>query len=111
MLRLRRACAARRFSGPAVAEQPFEYHPRVVLGGQRRRRRRPCERVEVGAAVAVLALAGEEVQIDGELERRQCRVFAQHRRRDLIGGDTVADVGPFGALGIDASQPQLVPQV
>ena len=59
---------------------------------------RPRERVQIGAAVAVLALADEEVQIDRELERRQRRVLAEHRRRNLIGGDAVADVGAFGVL-------------
>ena len=92
--------------GAAVAEQPLEHDARIVLGRQRRRRRGPRQRVQVGAAVAVLALPGQEIEIDGELERRQRRLLAEHRRGNLIGGDAVADVGAFGALGVHAGEPR-----
>ena len=90
----------------AVAEQALEHDARIVLGRQRRRRRGPRQRVQVGAAVAVLALPGQEIEIDGELERRQRRALAQDRRRNLIGRDAVAHVGAFGALGMHAGEPR-----
>src|SRR5690606_5157566 len=52
----------------AVAEQALEDEPRVVLGRQRARRRTPRQRVQVNAAIAVLAHAREEAQIDRQLE-------------------------------------------
>src|SRR5690606_4456874 len=71
--------------GAAVAEQALEDEPRIILGRQRLGRRSPRERVEVYAAVAVLALSGQEIQIDRELERRQHGVAAEHSCCELIG--------------------------
>jgi hypothetical protein len=52
----------------AVAEKPLEHEPRIVLGGQRSRGGAPRQRVEIDTAVAVLALARQEIEIDAELE-------------------------------------------
>ena len=65
----------------AVAEQPLEDHARIVLGRQRRRRRPPRQRVHVDAAVAVLAVADQVIQIERELERRQRRCPCRARRQ------------------------------
>ena len=88
----------------AIAEQPLEHDPRVVLGRERRRRARPRQRVHVDAGVAVLALPAEEVQVDGQLQRRLRRVFADVRGGNLIRGDAVADVGAGGLAGLDAGE-------
>src|SRR5215831_17248215 len=55
--------------GSTVAEQTLEDDPGIILCGQRRRWRSPRERVQVDTAIAVFALAGEEVQIDRKFER------------------------------------------
>ena len=95
------------FRRAAFAEQPLEHDARVVLGRQRRRRRLPRHRVHVGAAVARFALAAED-EIDfrrDQLHRRQHRVLAELRGRDLVGGRAVPDVRAFGVLRMDAGQP------
>ena len=89
----------------AVAKQALEDGARVVLGRQRRRRRPPRQRVHVDAAVAVPAVADQIVQVEAQLERRQRRILAEHRRRDLIGGDAVVHVGAFGVLRVHAGEP------
>src|SRR5690606_3163203 len=86
--------------GAAVAEQALEDEPRIILGRQRLGRRSPRERVEVYAAVAVLALSGQEIQIDRELERRQHGVAAEHSCCELIGRYAVLDVRALGALAM-----------
>ena len=88
-----------------VAEEPLEHHPRVVLHRQRRRRRAPRDGVQVDAAVAVLAVADEPVEVDGELERRQRRVAADVLRRELVGGDPGPHVRALGLLRVHAVQP------
>ena len=92
--------------GAAVAKQPLEDEPGIVLGGKRRRRRSPGQGIEVGAAVAVLALPGEEVEIDRELERGQRRGGAEGHGRNLVRRRAVAHVGPLGALAVHAGEPR-----
>src|SRR5205823_12440748 len=94
------------FGCSPLAEQPLEDNPRVVLGRKRRGRRAPRQRIQVGAAVTVLALSAEEVEVDRELERWEYGLLSQLRCGDLIDRDTVPHVGALGALGVDACQPR-----
>ena len=112
MLSFSRACDQALRGRPAVAEEPLEDDARIVLGRKRRRRRAPRERVHVDAAVAVLAVAREMIQVEAQLERRQRGVFAEHalprpgrpRRRS----DTSA---PSVCLGCTPVSHVLVPRV
>ena len=66
---------------PAISKQPLEHDTRIVLGRQRRRVGAPGKRVQIRAAVAVLALSAEEVEIDCQLERGQRGRLSQMKRR------------------------------
>src|SRR5205085_10106389 len=68
----------------ALAEQTFEDDARMRLGGQWGRRRRPRETILIHARVAVVAHAGERVQIHRELERRQLGFAADLPGRYLV---------------------------
>ena len=77
--------AARRAAGAAaLAEEALEHDARMRLGRERRRRRRPGEAILIDARVAVVAHAGERVQVHRQLERRQLRVAADLLRGDLV---------------------------
>ena len=82
----------------AFAEQALEDDPRVRLGGQRRRRRRPREIVLIDAGVAVVALADGREQVHRHLERRQLRLLADLLGGDLIDGRAEVVVGALGQL-------------
>ena len=92
--------------GPAIAEKAFEDRTRVVLRGERRRRRPPRQRVHVDAAVAVAAVADQVIQVDAHFERRQRRVLAKHWCRDLIRRDAVVDIGALRVLRVHTRQPR-----
>ena len=94
--------------GPAVAEQPLEHRAGVVLHRERRRGRRPGERVDVDAVVAVVAVPDEEAVLQGELERREPRVAAELPRRDLVDRCGQPDVGALGHLRARRAQPARV---
>ena len=90
----------------AVAEESLEHHPRVVLHRQRRRRRPPRDGVQIDATVAVLAVADEAVEIDGEFERRQRRAAAEMLRGQLVRGDPGPHVRALGLLRMHPVQPR-----
>ena len=91
--------------GASVAEQPFKHDSRIVLCRQRCRGAAPGQRIEIGAAVTVLTLAAQKVQIDGKLERRQRGVFPKLSSGNLVGGNTIPHVGAFGVLRVHSGQP------
>ena len=99
---LQRRAAIRRAA--AFAEQALEDDPRMRLGRQRRRRRRPGEVVLIDAGVAVVALADDRQQVHRQFERRQLRLVA-----DLLGGDLIDRraeivVGALGLLRLGGAQ-------
>ena len=94
---------------PPISEQTLEHDSRIVLGRQRRRVRAPGERVEIRAAVAVLTLSAQEVEIDRQLERGQRRGLSQMGCGDLIGRDAVAHIGALGPLAVHAGEPRARP--
>jgi hypothetical protein len=77
-------CLAARGRVAALAEKALEDDARVRLGRERSGRRRPGQAILIDARVAVVADAGERVQVHRELERRQLRLAA-----NLLGGDLV----------------------
>ena len=64
----------------ALPEQAAEHFPRIGLDRQRRRRRPPRQRVHVGAAVAVVAVAHEVDRLERQLQRGQRRVLRRISR-------------------------------
>ena len=91
--------AARCASVPPSPNIRSNTDARVDLHRQRRRRRRPGDRVHVGAAVAGRAGADVAGEVLGrELERRERRVLADLLRDDLIDRRADADVLAFGPL-------------
>ena len=70
--------------GAAVAEQPLEHRPRVVLHRQRRGGRAPRDRLGVGAAQAGGALPGVGFLVDRELQRGERRRGAELAREHLV---------------------------
>ena len=52
----------------AIAEEPFEYHARIDLGGQRVGRGRPGDRIGVRAAVAPVAVPEVSGVFDAKLQ-------------------------------------------
>jgi hypothetical protein len=90
----------------SIAEQALENHARVVLDGHRRGRRAPRQRVQIDAAVPVVAASREITEVDPELERRERSVLPERVRRDLIGGDRVPHVGALGVSRVDAGEPR-----
>ncbi len=94
-----RARPARSALLPPSPKRRLEHEPRMRLGRQRRRRRRPGQIVLVDAGVAVVALADGLQHVHRQFERRQLRLPA-----DLLGGDLVdrraeVVVGALGVLG------------
>ena len=85
MLAFRCRSRSRSSGAGAVAEQPLEHDARVHLRRQRLRRRRPGDRVRVGAAVAPVAVAEVAGVLDAELQRRQDRVLP------VLAGDVLID--------------------
>ena len=90
----------------AFAEKPLEDDAGVVLHRQRRRRVAPRDGVHVDAAVAVLAVADEEVAVYRQLQRRQRRRSPELPGGDLVRGRPRPDVGPLGLLRVDAVEPR-----
>ena len=89
----------------AFTEELLEHDARVVLHRQRRRRVSPRDGVHVDAAIAVLAVAHQEVAVDRQLQRRQRRRPPELGGGDLVGRHPGPHVGPFGLLRVDAVQP------
>src|SRR4030095_9559990 len=79
-------CCATALGAFAFAEEALEHDARMRLGRKRRRWRRPGETILIDARVAVVAHAGERVQIHRQLERRQLPVAAHLLRRNLVDG-------------------------
>ena len=83
--RLRRAGAL--LGRAAVSEHALEHHLRIQLHRQRLGRRGPGDRVGVGAAVTLAAVAGIRARIlDRELHGRHQVIPADLLRDDLIDG-------------------------
>src|SRR6185295_7399073 len=72
-----------RVGAGAVAEQALEHRARVGFGRQWTARSAPRHR-HVGAGVAGVAVAGERLRLQPELERRQLRVLPELARGDLV---------------------------
>ena len=83
------------------AEHPIEDGPGTHFHRQRRRRRLPRNRVQIGAAEADFARPdfGREV-LRHELERREERVLAVHLRQRLIDRLPGANVGALAPVGM-----------
>ena len=101
LLHLRQA----RRHAATVAEEPLEHHTWIALVRQRHRRRPPGCRVEVGAAVSVLAVAHLEVRLGRQLERSQLSVRAKPVGGVLVDRLAGGDVRALGALRQHAVQP------
>ena len=101
---LRTRQARGRIGALTVAEEPLEDRARIVLHRQRRRRRAPGDRRDVGATEPGVAGAGELGRLQAELERRELRVPAEVGRRNLVDGDPRLEVGALGRLHVDAGQ-------
>ncbi len=95
--------AGGRVGAVALAEQPLEDGARIDFRRQRAGRSTPRHR-HVGAGVAGVAVAGERLRLEAELERGQLRVFAEFLRRDLIGGDAEVEIGAAGLVRVDAGE-------
>ena len=91
--------------GAAVAEEALEDHGRVPLGRKRGRGRSPGDRVEVGAVVAVVAVADHVAAVDGQLQRGQRRVAPERGGGDLVGRRPGPHVDPLRLHGMDPAQP------
>src|SRR5207244_11437340 len=78
--------------------------PRATLFPYTTLFRSPRERVRIGAAPARLARSEQIVGVETELERRERRVLAQHGGGKLVHRHARPDVGPFGLLGMRATQ-------
>ena len=68
----------------AAAEQLIEHRARIANHRQRLRRRRPRDRIGVGARVAVLAAARLIDGLDAELQRRDGHLLAEALRVELV---------------------------
>ena len=101
--RIRSRRAAGSVAGP-VAEEPLEEGARIAFHRQRRGRRAPAQRADVGATEAGVAGATELRQPDAHLERRELRLAAQLGRRDLVDGAARLEVGALRRLGVHAGQ-------
>ena len=86
MLRRRRRRSSRTFGSvlPAVAEQMFEHHARIVLRRQGCIGASPRDRVGVGTRKTGVAGARHVAGLDSQLERCQLRVLACLLREDLV---------------------------
>ena len=87
----------------AIPEQPLEDRPRIDFRRQRAGRSTP-RHGHVRARVTGVAVTGERLRLEPELERGQLRVFAQLPGCDLIGGDTQAEIGAAGLERVDTGQ-------
>ncbi len=92
----------------AIPEHAFEHHARIGLGRERRGRRRPRQRVHVGAGEAVVAGADDVVEVGRELERGQRRGLADLLRRELVDGHAQLIVGTGRGLGLGRAQERAV---
>ena len=88
----------------ALAEEALEDDARMRLGGERGRRRRPGEAILIDAGVAVVAHAGERVQVHRQLERRQLRLAADLPGGDLVDRRAQEIVRALGVLGEGRAQ-------
>ena len=100
----------RRAAGP---EQHLERHPRVADHRQRLARRRPADRVGVGARVVVGAAARLVQVLDAELERRHRRRLAEAPRVELVERRPDEQVGALRLLRVglgeeDGRRPEVV---
>ena len=86
----RRGRRARGHGG--VGEHPVEQRPGAGLLGHERGRPRPGDVVQVGAAVAVLAVAGGAARGDAHLDRGQPGLGLHPVGDHLVDGDAVLDV-------------------
>ncbi len=85
--------------GAGPSEQALEHHPRVDLHRQRRRGRRPRNRVHVRAGVAGAAAPDEPGEVfRGDLERGERRFLAEVLGDCLIDRDAGPDVFGLGRL-------------
>ena len=75
----------------------------LISAGQRAGRPTPRHR-HVRARVARVAVAGERLRLQPELERRQLRVLAELLGRDLIGGNPQPEIGAAGLVRMHAGQ-------
>ncbi len=92
-----------RVGAVAVAEQPLEHRTRIDFRGQRTARSTPRHR-HVRAGVARVAIAGERLRLQPELERCQLRVSAERAGGDLIGRNPQAKIGAAGLVRMHARE-------
>jgi hypothetical protein len=86
------------------AEQHLEHQPRVRLGRQRRRRRRPRQVVLVDAGEAVIALTDSLHHVHRQFQRRQLRLAAELLGGDLVRRRAQVVVRTLGVFGAGAAQ-------
>ena len=89
----------------ALAKQPFEDDAGIGLHRKRHRRRAPGQRIDVGTAVAPLAVADHEVGFERQLERRQRRFLPELPGGVLINRRPRLNIGPLSTPGAHAAQP------
>ncbi len=82
----------------AGAEELLEDRPRIADHRERLRRRRPADRVGVGAGVAVRAAPGLVDVLDAELHRRDRRLVTEPLRVDLVERSADEKVGALRLL-------------
>ena len=87
----------------AIPEQPLEDGPWIDLGRQRAGRSAP-RHGHVRARVAGVAVTGERLRLQPELERGQLGVLSELLGRDLIGGDPEVEIGAAGLVRMDAGE-------
>ena len=94
-----RSAARRAAALPPLAEEPVEDDARMRLGGSGVVGDDQERQFLIDARVAVVAHAGERVQIHRELERRQLRLAADLLRRDLVDRRAEKVVRALGVFG------------
>ena len=92
--------------GAAFAKQPLEHDAWVILGRQRGCRRPPRNRIEVCAAVAVLTIADQIVDVDREFEGRKRSLAAELGGCQLVDRGAGPDIGPLRELRMHPVQPR-----
>ena len=107
------AATLAQFSAPAlgaapVAEQAFEDHARVSLGGKGRRRRQPGQIVLVRARKAVIAVSNLSDQVRSDFKRRNGCVLADVFRGYLVDRCPQLIVAAFGSLRLRTAEESAV---
>ena len=91
--------------GAGFAEKTLEDGTWAVLHRERRGLVAPRDRIVIGAAIGRLAGAHHFRRFQPDLERGDLSLFAEFPRRDLVDGDSGAQVRTGGHLRVRSGQP------